>query len=334
MKADQVIRRWLNRTRRGLIGGGVDDEPLVLVEGAPRPTFASRPWTPARIARFAIGFLLTALALFLLYLGFVARLARITPDWSALAAPAVEQSVFAAAESIAAITAREDAYRDGWFLAPTRRAQRIAAFQVGAARAAATALRVLPIRGDDADLAAARTALATVTEKRVDAAALADASEALVRLGRKAQMSAGADAHRVLSAAAAASADLAVARLAQAASSGRLGPIGAAAEDSFFEIRGEAYGWRLLLLGLTAQAPADVRAALENPVARASESWRQAADFQPLLVLNGPPGAAIAPNHMAELGLRAALAGAASRQLAEAALGAAPPPEKPRRRGR
>jgi hypothetical protein len=334
LKPDQAIRRWLNRTRRGLIGGGADHEPRVLIEGAPRPTFASRPWTPARIARFVIGFLLTAIALFLLYLGFAARLARITPDWSALAAPAAEQSVFAAAESVAAITAREDAYRDGWFLAPTRRVQRIAAFQVGAVRAAATALRALPIRGDDADLEAALAALTTVAEKRGDAAALTEASEALVRLGRSAQTPAGADAHLLLSEAAASSADLAVARLALAASSGRPGPIGASAEDSFFEIRGEAYAWRLLLLGLSAQAPPDVRATLEKPVARASESWRMAADFQPLLVLNGPPGAALAPNHLAELGLRAALAGAASRQLTQAARAAAPPPEKPRRRGR
>jgi hypothetical protein len=334
LKPDQTIRRWLNGVRRRLTGAGADHEPRVLIEGAPRPTFARRPWTLARMLRFVLGFLLTGLALFLFYLGFAAHLARIKPDWRFLETPAAEQSVFAAIAAVTGVTAREDAYRDGWFLAPTRRAQRIAAFQAGAARAAEAGLAVLPVKGDDADFAAARAALRAASANPADAAALTAAADAMARLSRQAKLTAGPDAMRALAAAADASADLAVARLAQASERGRVGPISADAEAAFFESRGEAYAWRVLVQGLAAQSPADGRAALDPEVARAKDAWREAADFQPLLVLNGPAGASFAPNHLAELGLRVALAGAASRQLAAAAQAATPPPDKPRRRGR
>jgi hypothetical protein len=329
-----MIRRWLNGLRRGLTGAGADHEPRVLIEGAARPSFARRPWTLARLMRFALGFLLTGAALFFAYLGLAAHLARITPDWRLLEAPAAEQSVFAAATAVAEITDREDAYRDGWFLAPTRRKQRIAAFQAGAARATEAAFAALPMRGDGPDLAAARAALRAAAADPANAEALTAAGDAMARLGRQAKLSDGPEALQALAAAAGASADLAVARLGQASDRGQIGPISAVAEVAFFDARGEAYAWRLLLQGLAAQIQPPARAALEPAVSRAGAAWREAADFQPLLVLNGPPGAAVAPNHLAELGLRTALAGSASRQLAATAAAAIPPPPKPRRRGR
>lgn len=328
MKPDQQIRRWLNRTRRGLIGGGADHEPSVLVEGAPRPTFARRPWTPARMARFAIGFVLTGAALFFLYIGWAAQLGRIeAPEVAMLAEPDKSFAVKSLSH-VLMITRIEDVYRDGRFLAPSGRARRIAAFQAGAARAAAEALDGLTFEPSAAvEIAAARAALLAIAETGADPARIDAGYTALARLARANRPRADAAGQAKLALAAAAAADRLVVSLAATSEAGAVGPAGSAAEQVFFAARGEAFAWRLVQGGLAADgdpATASAKAMLA--------SWAEAARFQPLFLLNGPSGSTFSPNHPAELGLRVALAGAASRQFAAAIQPVELPKPPPRRR--
>lgn len=328
MTPDQVLRRWVTRARRALVGPGADHAPTVLVEGADAPARPARQPRGTRVGRalrFAAGFTVTLSVIGIGFAILSARLAQIHPDWSVTAEPAAGASyALAAGDATLRLLAAEDAYRDGFFLAPERRRVRLAAFQAGAASSVAAFATVLDERRrrSDPDLAAIAAELGGLDFADEEAfGALISGRDALHRFADRvedgrARYDPSADVLLGLAQATQTAALANTAELAARVRSNESLRLSADAEASFYRARGEAYGWRLLLSAYGRDMPASVRARVEPALSDLVAATEDAADYQPLFLLNGAQQSAAVPNHLAHLAVKLTQVSAAAERLA------------------
>lgn len=338
MTPNQQLRRWVMRARRAFVGPGADHEPMVEVEAgsaASIPPRARRVKRQSKITQFASAFLLTVSLIAIVVAVGSARLAEIRPDWSPAAEPTTGAPyAIAAAGAALSLVRAEDAYRDGLSLMPGRRKARMRAFQIGAASAVAAFATVTDERRrrSDPDLAAAAAELsALAAEPDADFSDLQAGRDALARFGDRiangrARFDPGPEGLAGLALACQAAAIAHTAELAGIVQHGGAWIATADGEASFFRARGEVYGWRLVLSAYGRDMTPEARARAEPALSELIAASEDAANYQPLFLLNGPQQSAAAPNHLAHLAVKLTLVSAAAERLADAARSQPGPP--------
>lgn len=338
MTPDQLLRRWATRARRAVVGPGADHEPSVETD-TPRPSppaGARRPRSGRAVqaTQFLSAFLLT---LSIIAIGFAllsARLAQVRPDWSVAAQPATGASyALAAGDAALSLITAEDAYRDGFFFVPPRRKARLTAFQIGAASGIGAFAATLDERRrrSDPDLAAAAADLAALSmDAQPDMNDLFAGRESLARFSDRvadgrARYDPSSDGVIALALACQAAALAHTAELAAHVQHDDAMIASGSAEASFHRARGEAYAWRLLLSGYGRDMPPELLARAEPALSDLIAAAEDAADYQPLFLLNGPQQSPAVPNHLAHLAVKLTQVSAAAERLA-AQMRASPPP--------
>jgi len=318
MTPGQLLRHWAEKVRIASRSSRVD----VAAGAQERP--AGRPGRLAKAAQFASAFLVTLSAIAIGFALLSARLSQVRPDWSVAAAPVDGgPSSFAAADAALGVIAADDAYRDGFFIAPARRRARLAAFQVGAAAAVGAFAAALDERRrrSDPDLALAAGELSALAlDGGLDMESLAAGRDALKRFAdraadRRVRFEPSGDGLIGIVLACQTAALAHATDLAAEGQHGRAWPISMEAEASFYRARGEAFAWRLLLSAYVRDLPVDQRARVEPALSRLVAAAEDAANFQPLFLISGAPGAAAAPNHLAILGRKLVQMSARAEQL-------------------
>lgn len=343
MTPDQLFRRLVTRARRAVVGPGADHEPTVELD-APRPPLSAATARPssgrpprgraAQAAQFASAFVIT---LSLIAIGFAllsARLAQVRPDWSVAAQPATGASyALSAGDAALSLVTAEDAYRDGFFFVPPRRKARLTAFQVGAASSVGAFAATLDERRrrSDPDLAATAGELGALSTEAVpDMNDLFAGRESLARFSDRvtdgrARYDPSADGVVALALASQAAALAHTAELAAHVQHDGAIVASASAEASFHRARGEAYGWRLLLSGYGRDMPPELLARAEPALSDLIAAAEDAADYEPLFLLNGPQQSPAVPNHLAHLAVKLTQVSAAAERLAAQMRATQPP---------
>jgi hypothetical protein len=276
--------------------------------------------------RTAIAFAATLAVLAAAYVVFVATQGDVRGDVNAPRPAAPAGGSLAIATAAGLLSIQSDDLGSGALFLPDRHAPRVAAFQDGAADAVGAFVEVISRRrSPDTDLEAAARFLSAPQVELGKAVADRNgaAREALRRFnarvgGHGPAVERSAKTLAAMARAAAAMCDAHEQAVRAAAIGGRFGPADPGAETAFFRARGTAYAWARLLSAYGDELPAKTGAPLKSVLADVLRPLEAAAEFEPQVLFDAPPGG-IAPNHLERMATNLAAAAAAARRLDKAA---------------